>query len=213
MHYGEEDEKRLHKVENIAINETEGAAIELHCPHSTIDTNVIWRKHQRLLDENHFDEHQKDRFSISSLKILHINGIKEYDTGEYDCAVGPYIHGIFKIHVISPNNTKYDQSHLYRKYDIFFLIWFCSVFCITITILVLKCCVYLKFMKALDIQKTSYKKFNKHVDKYIETNLTELLENHRGIVGSNKNENDEDYDYDDIIEDKVDKKIKKLTKK
>jgi hypothetical protein len=220
MQYEEEDKERLHKVEVVLLLVNEGSNLELHCPRTNIESNVVWRRYQQPLGIEYYhqqDEHIKHRYTITSLNILNIKNVKEYDTAEIDCLVSSYIYGVFHLNVISKNITKYDQSHLYRNYDILFGIWFTSCLIITIFILCLKCCFYKKFFKSLEANKISRKKFDDNVDKYIEINLTELIDdyNNEGKKKTKKNANKEIeyYGYDEIIDDKVDKNIKKFIKK
>ena len=218
MYYEKEDEERLHKVEIVILHVHEGSHVELHCPRTNIETNVVWRRFQQILGVEYYhqlDEHIKHRYTISSLNILHIKDAKEYDSSEIDCLVSSYIHGVFHLNVIPKNITKYAQSHLYRNYDILFGIWFSTCFIISILILCWKCSVYKKFLKSLEAQKISSQKFDDNVDKYIEINLTELIKDYNNEERKAKTSSDETeyYGYDDIVDDKVNENVKKFIKK
>ena len=213
LHYQNEDKKRLHDVVEIIINETKGADIEMHCPHANLESNVVWRKGDVRLRIENYDEHQKTRFRISSLNVLHIKDIREYDAGDFDCFIGPHRHGLFVLNVFSPNMTRFEQKHLYPKYHLIIKIWFILCIATIVFILVLKCKRYRRFLKALETHKKMNNVFNENIDKYIEINMRDLVENYKMTLGINEPEKIYDYNEDEIIEDPVDNAIKMSIKK
>lgn len=158
---------------------------------------------------------------LTALNVLIIHDIEFQDSARYDCLVDHKIKGIYEVEVKVFNRTRINESHLFPEYHVFLYFYFGACSIIIYAILCIKCIRYRRFLSGLKQKKQFEITFEQRVQKYIQLNYAKILEKLENIQYDSNNiddnnlegENDDDYydhEKEDIIVDKLDRKLKQL---